>query len=345
MCSRRPGRGVPDLERPGRHRVLRLAPQRSADPRRDVGHLHGHGRRRGGVTSRVVVTGTSDEFGTGTSTSAAVAGKPGPGPVATTGPVVSGSGQVGLRADLDRPHSGILPETVSTLQWVRNGQPISAATSASYVRRPRRPQQRDRAQGHRHPAGPCADRGDEQRHHGRAGPAATATTPPTIQGVAKVGSESTAVAPTWDQSGVQNNIHWLRDGIPVTGATVATYTVRLETSVRRSRSGTSAGRRVAPMASPRARRSRPRSVTPPRHSAARTSGPAKVGTTLTATAPSWDEGGVQNSYRVAAGRAADQRRHDSGVRGARAGCRRVPGGPVHGPGRRLDRTAPQRALR
>lgn len=56
--------------------------------------------------------------------------------------------------------------------------------------------------------------------------APVATTPVTVSGVGKVGSLLTAVAPTWDQTGVATAYQWLRNGSPIPQATAPNYVVQ-----------------------------------------------------------------------------------------------------------------------
>ncbi|GAA4671341.1 Ig-like domain repeat protein [Nocardioides nanhaiensis] len=53
-----------------------------------------------------------------------------------------------------------------------------------------------------------------------------ATSPVTVTGVGKVGSVLTAVAPTWDQTGVATTYQWLRNGTPIPQAAAPSYVVK-----------------------------------------------------------------------------------------------------------------------
>lgn len=193
---------------------------------------------------RVVVTGTSPEFGTGTSTSAPVVGKAGPGPVATSTPQVSGTGRVGSVLTSTDP-TWDPANTVATRQWLRDAAPISGATGTTYT-----------------VAASDVNAAISLRVTGTLpgreltltvsnaitaalGPAVSATAPPTITGTTQVGKTLTSVSPSWDQTGVQETKQWLRDGQPITGATATTYVVKaadLGTSLSVSYTGRLAGR-------------------------------------------------------------------------------------------------------
>jgi hypothetical protein len=250
-----------------------------------------------GASLTVVVTGSSPEFGTGTSTSAAITGKPGAGPVATKAPVVSGTGQVGstltsTATQWDRAG------TATTLQWVRNGQPITGATSATYTLVAGDLNNAIALEATGTLPGRTPTVVTSNAITAVQGPAVTATAPPKVQGTPKVGATLTSTAPTWTQSGVQNNIQWLRNGYPVSGATLATFTVGPEdvgATLAVRYTGRVAGRAdgVATSAP----------VTglvgdaPVALGAARMSGTPKVGMTLSAVAPVWDLDGVQSTLQ------------------------------------------------
>ena len=175
----------------------------------------------------VVVTGTSAEFGTGSSTSAAVVGRRAPGPIVTAEPVISGSGKVGSQLTSTAP-TWDTAETTTKLQWMRNNTAISGATTPTYTV----------ASGDLNASITLKAVGEVPGREPTSslsnaimaveGAAATATTPPTIQGTPKVGTTLTSTAPTWDQSGVQQTIQWLRDGQPISGQTTSSYLVRAE---------------------------------------------------------------------------------------------------------------------
>lgn len=72
----------------------------------------------------------------------------------------------------------------------------------------------------------------------------SATTPPVVTGVAKVGRVVTAQPPVWDQEGVETTYQWLRDGEAIEGATATTYTLTpddLDTPVSVRATGTGSG--------------------------------------------------------------------------------------------------------
>ncbi|MFT3888599.1 MAG: hypothetical protein QM713_10610 [Arachnia sp.] len=127
-------------------------------------------------------------------------------------------------------------------------------------------------------------------------PALRTTPTPTISGTVAVGQKLTAVPGTWD-AGVKLSYQWLRNGTAISGATASTYTVatadkgtQLSVAVTGTKQGfLSATKTSAPT----------KAVDGPRLSATPTptiSGTAKVGSTLTAKAGTWDSG-VKLSYQ------------------------------------------------
>jgi hypothetical protein len=58
--------------------------------------------------------------------------------------------------------------------------------------------------------------------------APTATTPPTVSGDPKVGTQLTATAPVWDTAVERTDFQWLRSGVAIAGATTNKYTVAPE---------------------------------------------------------------------------------------------------------------------
>lgn len=125
-----------------------------------------------------------------------------------------------------------------------------------------------------------------------------ATTEPSIAGTGQVGSVLTSTAPEWDLTGVTDYYQWLRNGSAIPGATATSYEVTTA-DVGRTLSLRVTGRRpgyddavttsnpIAGVSGPAPSTSQPPSV----------SGSGKVGSTLTGTAPSWNEPGVTMTYR------------------------------------------------
>ncbi len=110
-------------------------------------------------------------------------------------------------------------------QWLRDGEPISGATSTIYVTAP-------------------ADAGTEialrvtgeksgyttvVRTSDPVGPVPfldlSATPQPSISGSAEVGQTLTATPGSWSPAPVDLDFQWLRDGSPISGATSSTYTL------------------------------------------------------------------------------------------------------------------------
>lgn len=126
----------------------------------------------------------------------------------------------------------------------------------------------------------------------------TATTPPRITGEPKVGKILTAVAPTWSLDGVTNAYQWLRAGATIPGATASTYTVSTD-DVGKAISFRATGSK--PNTTPATATSAPvtglLSDAPTVTTPASITGAARVGSTLTVTAPGWSTTGVVTTYQ------------------------------------------------
>ncbi|MGF9760571.1 hypothetical protein AAII07_35820, partial [Microvirga sp. 0TCS3.31] len=243
----------------------------------------------------VVVTGTSAEFGTGSSTSAAAIGTRAPGPVATSQPEISGSGRVGSLLTSTMP-TWDPAETSAKLQWMRNNSAISGATSGTYTVAPGDLNASITLKVVGELPGRELSSTLSNAITAVEGPAPTATTTPAIQGTPKVGTTLTSTAPTWDPSGVQQTIQWLRGGQPISGQATSSYTVRAEdvdASLTVRYTGTLPGRTTAVVVSAPVTGllgDAPQATTPPT-----VSGSRKVGTALTSTQPTWNLPGVQQT--------------------------------------------------
>jgi hypothetical protein len=121
---------------------------------------------------------------------------------------------------------------------------------------------------------------------------------PAIQGTGQVGSMLTSTDPTWDREGVTNFYQWLRSGSPIPDANAATYEVsgadlnkpislRVTGHLPGYRDTVSTSNAITAVSGPA-----PTTATPPS-----ISGSGRVGSTLTATPPTWNEPGVTMTYQ------------------------------------------------
>ena len=131
--------------------------------------------------------------------------------------------------------------------------------------------------------------------------APVALTPPQIESgtsSGQVGSTLTGVDPTWDLPGVANAYQWLRDGNAITGATAPTYQVagadlnrlislRVTGRLPGYRDTVTTSNGITAVSGP----------APTTASAPRIDGSGQVGSTLTATPPTWNEQDVTMTYQ------------------------------------------------
>ncbi len=125
----------------------------------------------------------------------------------------------------------------------------------------------------------------------------TANPATLIEGSGAVDSTITSVAPTWDYSGVTNSYQWLRNGSAIAGATGTSYVVTT-TDIGKSitlkvtghlvgyKDGTSTSNGITGVTAPAPTASTPPSI----------SGTGLVGSTLQATAPTWNQTGVTTTF-------------------------------------------------
>jgi uncharacterized protein YjbI with pentapeptide repeats len=170
----------------------------------------------------VSVTGSSIGYTSSTQTSSASAVTQGT-MISTPVPVVSGSAAVSSTLTVN---PGVWdPGVTLSYQWLRDGLPISGATLQTYQLIPADLGQLvsvraiGSAEGYSS-VSKISSASTVQAH------AMTFTPVPTVTGQAKVGSSLTAVAGVWD-SGVTLSYQWLRDGLPISGATSAIYQVQV----------------------------------------------------------------------------------------------------------------------
>ena len=223
--------------------------------------------------------------------------------VSATAPVaIGGSGKIGTPLTVTAPPVWNFGASVTTTyQWFRNTAAIGGETAQSYTLT-----SADlgrsisvRATGTR--PGYIGSTSTSTGITGVSGSAAVAVTDVSAAGTGKVGTVLTLTPPTWDSDLVTSSYRWQRDGVDVAGSAGAgtTYTIigtdvgkQLTVKATGTRAGYDNGTSVsspilallgdAPTASPGA------SITGPS---------TKVGTTWTATAPTWSTTGVTTTYQ------------------------------------------------
>ena len=148
-------------------------------------------------------------------------------PMAASTPTISGTPAVG--ATLTANPGAWTTGTTLAYQWNRNGVPISGATSATYT-----VENGDAANSLTVMVSgtKLGYKPESRTSSGTAlvsGGTFTLSPTPTVSGTLTVGSTLTATPGTWD-AGVTLTYQWYRDGVPICGATSATYVLRNTTS-------------------------------------------------------------------------------------------------------------------
>jgi hypothetical protein len=169
------------------------------------------------------VTGSLPGYRNGTSQSNSVTGVNGAAPTPAIPPTVAGSGSVGGVVSAGAAVWNE-PDVATSYQWLRNGAPISRATSLSYT-----VTSADigaslaiRTTGTK--TGYASAVLISNAVTGVAGHASSATGAPSITGVPAVGSRLSATGGTWTGS-PKLSYQWLRNGAPIAGATSSSYTL------------------------------------------------------------------------------------------------------------------------
>lgn len=228
-------------------------------------------------------------------------------------PVLSGTGVAG--EPLTVLVGGIA--TVLPVQWLKDGSPIPGATGATYV-----PTVDD--VGHSvnalvsiplvgdvatpamtilAPSGGGSGGGGGGGGGGSGDPGDTVLALVGglgLPGSAEVGQLITLTDPVWSLPGVTTTYQWLRDGVPIPGATGQTYVPGLEDAghaISAQVTGTVAGLLPVTVITD--------ALNIPLASGAQLSptadvvigGAKKIGTTLTLTGPTWDQEGATNGYQ------------------------------------------------
>jgi subtilisin family serine protease len=227
-----------------------------------------------------------------------VPAKPGLSTLTPGTPSITGTGTVGSTLTAD-PGSWAPVTPSLTYQWNRNGAPITGATDSSYV-----VQHADAGTVITVTVTGAAD-GFEPASRISAAvniPLIPGTSPqpvtavPSITGKPKLGRTLSVSAGAWGPAGVVLDYQWLRNGVPIPGATSTTYPLgvtdvgtRLSVRVTGSiggRTATTESARTAKIAEGTLTAARPK-----------IRGAAKVGARLSARTGTWKPSGVTLSYR------------------------------------------------
>jgi hypothetical protein len=234
---------------------------------------------------------------------------------ATTSPVIAGSGAVGSPIDLTQMPVWNCAVVETTVQWFNSDGPISGATGTSYT-----PVVGDaggvvlavvtgsvlglvpvsvpsNAIPVPVPGGGSGDPGDPgdpgtdllQLVSGLDLPAS-----------AEVGQLITLTEPVWSLPGVTTTYQWLRDGVPIPGATGPTYVPGLEDAghaISAQVTGTLAGIPAVTVITDALNIPLPSGSQLSPTADVVIGGAKKIGTTLTLTGPTWDQEGTTNGYQ------------------------------------------------
>jgi large repetitive protein len=170
------------------------------------------------------VTGKKTGYSDAVLTSNTITGAPGAMPVLTSSLAVNGDGRLGTTLTVAAAvwdQAGV----ATTYQWLRDGTAISGQTGTSYtvtstdIGKTLRLQVTGKKAGY---ADAVLSTTGVTAYLG-APPAATSG--PTVNGTARVGSTLTVTMPTWDQAGVTTTSTWLRDGVTVGASNATSYAV------------------------------------------------------------------------------------------------------------------------
>lgn len=221
-----------------------------------------------------------------------------PAPSPTTAPRVTGDPSVGSTL-VARPATWAGPLTAGPTELLRNDVVLSSTTrvlsaadldavftARSVARRP------ERLRGAESTTfSPVAVTSTPVT--GTQGAAPSATVDPRASGSGAVGTELSLGVPTWDLDGVASTPQWLREGQEIPGATAATYTVTpadLDRRIAVRVTGLLAGH--SPGSATSATVLAVRGAAPVAATAPTVTGAGRVDTTLSASAPIWDQPGV-----------------------------------------------------
>lgn len=205
------------------------------------------------ISSRGVASRPGWPDGHSTAMVATVAVQPALAPASLTPPTLVGVAKVGETLGVD-PGTTDVPDAVAALQWLRDGAPIAGAIANS-----RRVRASDA--GHRlsvqvtwtHPVRPSLVTATDPSTPIALGAPSRPSTPPSVRGVATVGSDLHAAPGAWP-SGSVVGYQWLRNGTPIAGAVTSRYrltptdfSARLSVRVSGAAPGHQTGSSVSPV--------------------------------------------------------------------------------------------------
>lgn len=205
----------------------------------------------------LLATGTRDKApGTGSSESAPVVVLEGDAPTATVAPVIEGTASVGESLRVKDPTWSGTGSAENTYEWLRDGQVVANATSATY-------QLTEADAGKAITVRVTGKRLGYKPGTATSAPLTvsagekplTPSVAPWITGIAEVGSTLAVSTGTWSSPDAEFTYVWRRDGITIPGATQPTYVVqvddigsRLSVDVLATATGFAAGRASASLA-------------------------------------------------------------------------------------------------
>jgi murein DD-endopeptidase MepM/ murein hydrolase activator NlpD len=217
-----------------------------------------------------------------------------PRPFTTVGtPVVTGTGTVGRTLSAATGAWRPVPSAYA-YQWLRDGSPISGATSSDYVLVAADADKAISVRVTASRAGYVSTAATSTSK--KIGRAFTAAPTPTITGTVAVGKTVTATHTAWAPAPVTVTYQWYRGATPISGATAKTYKIATADAGKAltvRTKGTKSGYTTVTVAS--AARTVPRELTVP--SKVALSGTPTVGSTLTASPGTWGPSPVTLRYQ------------------------------------------------
>ncbi|WP_162598612.1 Ig-like domain repeat protein [Nocardioides gilvus] len=268
-------------------------------------------------------------------TSNAVRGVLGAAPRATTTPVIEGAAKVGNTLSVVPPRWDE-SDAHPSYQWLADGREIPNATQATYAIADDDLDRLISVRVTAEKAGYAPGSTTSASVKVGVGEAAKAEVRPTLSGAPKVGGTLSAATPWWSLPGVTTSSQWLRNGEPISGAKGPTYE---PVAADFGRAISVRFTAVRPGYAPGTVDSEPVTVALGDatwwQSPATVHGAAKVGSTLTATPPTWAATGVQSSSqwlrdgRPIAGATRPTYRLAAGDLGTRISVRYVGAVPGH----------------
>lgn len=181
-------------------------------------------------TLSVKATGTKPNYASGSSVSDGVLVSAGAALAPTSAPSISGTPAVGSNLSA-APGTWAPAATSYSFKWLRNGSPIPAAISSSYVVAPADAGAQLTVEVTASKTGytsgtavsaPVAIAGSNTGGGSTTG-TLTPTAMPVINGTAKVGGFLTVTTGTWNMAPTSYKYQWFRSGVPIAGATTTLY--------------------------------------------------------------------------------------------------------------------------